>query len=260
MTTAQAYTPQELMVAAAARRIADSAIVFVGMRLPLIAFAVAKQTHAPNAIGVFEAGLVRDAPAPELLYTMADPANVAGATWSTGLWEVMSLMQRGEVDLGFIGGAEVDRFGNLNTSYIGPPTSPRVKLPGSGGAADIASLAKRFLIIMTHEKHRFVPRVNFLTSPGFGDGGQWREEVGLPGGGPEAIISTLGVFEFDPVTREAFLATYHPGTTPSRIIAETGWPLQLSTGIAETAPPTPDELHIIRQYDPRGFWTGRRDR
>src|SRR5881227_2460713 len=113
------------MVTAAAREIRDGETVFVGMRLPLIAFVLAKRTHAPDAVGLFEAGLVRDQPAPELLYTMGDPPNVAGAVWATGLWEVMSYLQRGDVHLGFIGGAEVDRHGNLNTSYIGDPGRPR---------------------------------------------------------------------------------------------------------------------------------------
>jgi glutaconate CoA-transferase subunit B len=206
---------------------------------------------------VFEAGLIRDAPAPELLYTMADPPNVAGASWSTGLWEVMALMQSGHVDLGFIGGAEVDRFGNLNTSYIGPPAEPTVKLPGSGGAADIASLARRFLIIMPHQRHRFVERVSFITSPGFGDGSNWRERVGLPGGGPAAIISTLSVFTFDPTSREAVLSSYHPFTTPQEVAENTGWPLQLAPNLRETTPPSHEELQIIRHYDPYGFWTGR---
>ena len=136
------YTPQEIMVAAAAREIRDGEIVFTGMRLPLIAFALAKAMHAPSAIGLFECGLVRDTPAPELLYTMGDPPNIAGALWATRMINMMGLLQRGAVDLGFIGGAELDRFGNLNTSYLGNPESPKTKLPGSGGAADIASLAR----------------------------------------------------------------------------------------------------------------------
>src|SRR5512142_749557 len=137
------YTPQELMVAAAAREIHDNEIVFAGMRLPLIAFALAKQTHAPRAIGLFECGLMRDAPAPELLYTMGDPPNIAGALWATRMINIMGLLAQGNVDVGFIGGAEIDQFGNLNTSYVRAPRGGETKLPGSGGAADIASLSKR---------------------------------------------------------------------------------------------------------------------
>lgn len=250
-----AYTPAELMVAAAAREIRDGEIVFVGMRLPLIAFVLAKRTHAPTATGVFEAGLVRDRPAPELLYTMGDPPNVAGAEWATGLWEVMSYLQRGDVQLGFIGGAEVDKHGNLNTSYIGAASRPTVKLPGSGGAADIAALSRRFVIIMQHDKRRLRERVDFVTSPGYGDGPGWRERVGLTGGGPSAVITTLGVLGFE--NCEAVLRSYHPFTTPDEVQQSTGWDLRLSPDIAPTPEPSDEELAIIRDYDPRGFWTGR---
>jgi glutaconate CoA-transferase subunit B len=248
------YSPAELMVAAAAREIRDGETVFVGMRLPLIAFVLAKRTHAPGATGIFEAGLVRDRPAAELLYTMADPPNIVGATWATGLWEVMSYLQRGEVHLGFIGGAEVDVHGNLNTSYIGSPERPAVKLPGSGGAADIASLSQRFVIIMQHDRKRLREHVDFITSPGYGDGPGWRQRVGLPGGGPGALITTLGVFGFE--GERAVLGSYHPFTTPEEIAANTGWDLCASPDLQPTAAPTPDELAIIREYDPEGFWTG----
>jgi glutaconate CoA-transferase, subunit B len=248
------YAPAEIMVAAAAREIRDAEIIFVGMRLPLIAFMLAKQTHAPKAVGVFEAGLVRDRPSPSLLYTMADPPNVVDATWATGLWEVMSYLQRGDVDLGFIGGAEADRHGNLNTSYIGDPARPLVKLPGSGGAADIAALARRFVTIMQHEKRRLPERVSYVTSPGHGDGGDWRRRVGLAGGGPSALITTLGVFRFP--EGDAVLESYHPFTSVDEVRASTGWELRVSLEVAPTPDPTHDELAIIREYDPRGFWTG----
>ncbi|PYR33565.1 MAG: CoA-transferase, partial [Acidobacteria bacterium] len=147
------YSRAEVMVAEAAREIADGEVVFVGMRLPLIAFVVAKRTHAPNAVGLFELGVMRDAPSPELLYTMGDPPNVRGATWCARTVDLMGLLQQGAVDAGFIGGAEVDRRGNLNTTAIGPDRErPAVQLPGSGGGADIASLAKRLIVIMAHEK------------------------------------------------------------------------------------------------------------
>jgi glutaconate CoA-transferase subunit B len=248
------YTPAELMVVAAAREICDAEIVFVGMRLPLIAFVLAKRTHAPSALGVFEAGLVRDRPAPELLYTMGDPANITGAAWATGLWEVMTYLQRGDVDLGFIGGAEVDRHGNLNTSYIGDHEQPQVKLPGSGGAADIAALSRGFVIIMQHEKRRLRERVDFITSPGYGDGEGWRQRVGLPGGGPRALITTLGVFGYH--RGEAVLRSYHPFTTPEDIRANTGWEIRTEPDLCPTLEPTAEELTIIRDYDPDGFWTG----
>jgi glutaconate CoA-transferase subunit B len=244
------------MVAAAARQIRDGELVFVGMRLPLLAFALAKRTHAPSAVGLFECGLMRDEPAPELLYTMSDPPNVAGALWSTRMINVMALLQQGAVQLGILGGAELDRYGNLNTSYIGIRQRPAVKLPGSGGAADIASLAGRVLILMQHERRRFKERVDYVTSPGFGEGGDWRRRVGLSGGGPAAIVSTLGVFSFDDTSGEAVLASYHPGTTPDQVREQTGWRIRVSPDLHETSPPTGRELAVIRQYDPHGFWTG----
>src|SRR5438270_1743817 len=186
-----AYTPQELMVAVAAREIADGELVFVGMRLPVLAFAVARSTHAPTALGLYEVGLMRASAAEGFLGTMGDPPNVAGALWATRLSNVMAMLAQGLVDLGFIGGAEVDRFGNLNTSYVGDFRAPKVKLPGSGGAPDIACYAKRFVIVMPQERHRFVERVGYVTSVGHGDGAEFRARNGLPGGGPVALITTL---------------------------------------------------------------------
>lgn len=251
------YTPAELMVAAAAREIQDGEVVFVGMRLPLLAFCLARSTHAPTAVGLFENGVVRDSAALAFLVTMSDGPNVTGAVWCTEMREVMGLMQSGRVTLGFIGGAQVDRFGNLNTTYVGAPDR-RVRLPGSGGAPDIASLARRHVVIMAHERRRFVERVDYVTSPGHGTGGDWRARTGLPGSGPSAVITTLGLFRFDAVTREMVLASAHPGATVEGIQAETGWPLRLADRVTETAPPTADELAMIRRFDPEGFWTGAR--
>src|SRR5438445_1639350 len=211
------------MVVAAAREIADGEVVFVGMRLPLLAFGLAKRTHAPNAIGLFENGLVRVRVPPPDLYTISDAPNVADAAWATGLLDVMQLLQRGDVNLGFIGGAEVGRFGNINTNVIGSPNEPRVKLPGSGGGADIACLAQRLVSLMEHDPRRFRERVDFITSPGYGEGGvDWRARQGLVRGGPAAVITTLAVLRFDAVSGEAYLATYHPLTTQPAVQAATG--------------------------------------
>lgn len=249
------YTDRELMVIAAGREIRDGDLVFVGMRLPLLAFAFAKRTHAPGAIGLFENGVVRDQPAAETLMTMSDTPNIPGALWCTGTLEIMSLLQQGLVDLGFIGGAEIDKHGNLNTNYIGDWRRPKVRLPGGGGGPDIASLARRFVVIMPQEKHRFKERVDFVTSPGFGDGAGWRERVGLPGGGPAAVITTLGVYRFDLKTREMLLASWHPGQSAESVRAATGWDLRMADGCRQTAIPTAAELEIVRACDPAGFWT-----
>jgi glutaconate CoA-transferase subunit B len=169
--------------------------------------------------------------------------------------EVMGLMQAGRVTLGFIGGAQVDRFGNLNTSYVGARDAA-VRLPGSGGAADIASLARRHVVIMAHERRRFVERVDYVTSPGHGTGGSWRARTGLPGGGPAAVITTLGLFRFDPVSHEMILASTHPAVAVEEVMSQTGWPLRLAPDLGETPAPTADELAAIRRFDPERFWTG----
>jgi glutaconate CoA-transferase, subunit B len=250
------YTPQELMVAVASREIRDGDLVFVGMRLPILAYAVARNAHAPTARGLFEVGLMRDQPASGFLGTMGDPPNVAGALWATRMSNVMALMAQGNVDVGFIGGAEVDKFGNLNTSYVGPPRRPKVKLPGSGGGADIAILSRRWVTLMSHERRRLVDRVSFVTSPGYGDGSPgWRKRNGLLGGGPAAIITTLCVLRFPEEGGEAFLASVHPGHTVEEVRAETGWELKTAEQLSETEPPTESELSAIRRFDPDGFWT-----
>ena len=255
MADAVRLTRGEVMVAQAAREIRDGELVFVGMRLPLIAFVVAKRTHAPNAVGIFELGVMRDSPSPELLYTMGDPPNVVGARWSTRTLSVMGLLQRGDVAAGFIGAAEVDRFGNVNTSYIGDARRPTVKLPGSGGGADIACLAQRLIVVLAHERQRLRQRVDYVTSPGYGEGGDWRSRIGLPRGGTSVVITTLGVLRFAPDTREAYLASYHPGSSVDECRRETGWPLRVADGIGETPAPSDAELAAIREYDPGGFWT-----
>jgi glutaconate CoA-transferase subunit B len=250
------YTAQELMVAVASREIRDGDLVFVGMRLPILAYAVARNAHAPTARGLFEVGLMRDQPASAFLGTMGDPPNVAGALWATRMSNVMGLMAQGNVDLGFIGGAEVDRFGNLNTSYVGEPSRPKVKLPGSGGGADIAVLSRRWVTLMSHERRRLVERVSFVTSPGYGDGSlDWRKRTGLLGGGPAAIITTLCVLRFPEGGGAAYLASVHPGRTIDEVRAETGWELKVASDVGETAGPTETELAAIRKFDPEGFWT-----
>ena len=248
-----AYTMGELMVAAAAREIRDHEIVFVGMRLPLIAFVVAKKTHAPNAIGLFENGVIRSTPAGELIYTMADPPNLLGATQCLDMMGVMTLLQSGRVHLGFLGAAEVDRFGNLNSTMVRTPKGV-TRLPGSGGACDIASLAQRFVVLLEHSQQRLPERVSYVTSPGNGEGEGWRQSVGLPRGGPSAAITTKAVLRFD-ATGEAYLASVHPGVTVEDVKQNTGWDLRLGREVEETREPTPEELEAIRGYDKEGFWT-----
>jgi glutaconate CoA-transferase, subunit B len=253
---AQHYTLAQLMVTAAAREVADEEVVFVGMRLPLLGFLLAKSTHAPNAVGIYELGVIRETVAPEPILTMGDLPNLSRAQWLADTADLMGLLQQGYVDLSFIGGAQVDRFGNLNTSYIGGLEAPETRLPGSGGACDLASLARRHIIIMAHEKRRFVPKVDYITSPGYGDGGDWRQRVGLPRGGPSTVITTMGILRFDPETREMTLASTHPGVTATQVVENTGWPLKVAPDLKETPAPTEAEVAMLHQFDPEGFWTG----
>jgi len=239
-----AYTLGELMVATAAREIRDCEVVFVGMRLPLIAFVVAKRTHAPNAIGLFENGVIRSAPARELIYTMADPPNILGATQCLDMLGVMSLLQSGRVHLGFLGAAEVDRFGNLNSTQV-QGAHGVVRLPGSGGACDIASLAQRFVVLLEHSKQRLPERVSYITSPGNGDGSGWRQRMGLPRGGPSAVITTKAVLRFGE-DGEPYLASVHPGVELEDVVSNMGWKLQISETLTQTPAPSAAELAAIR--------------
>ena len=250
------YTLAQLMMTAAAREIHNSDVVFVGMRLPLLGFQLAKSTHAPDAVGVYELGIVRDTAAPEAILTMGDLPNLYQSKWLADTADVMGLLQQGIVDVSFIGGAQVDRFGNLNTTYAGDLEGRFTRLPGSGGACDLASLAQRHIIIMKHEQRRFVEKVDYITSPGYGDGGDWRQRVGLPRGGPAAVITTMGILRFEPESKEMVLASVHPGVAVDEVVANTGWPLKVADDLQTTPVPTVDELAIIQRFDPEGFWTG----
>jgi glutaconate CoA-transferase subunit B len=215
------------------------------MRLPLLGFGLAKATHAPNAVGLFENGVIRDRPAESFIYTMGDPPNIAGAIACLGLNDVMSLLQQGRVDVGFIGGAEIDPRGNLNTTRTSGSGS-LVRLPGSGGGGDIASLAGRTVLIMEHEPRRFRERVDYITSPG--------HFTGRRRGGPATLLTTLGVFDLSP--SGVRVRSLHPGVTTDEVRSATGFALELDDSAPRTPPPSNDELAYIRQADPEGFWTG----
>ncbi len=252
-------SPMELMVTVAARAIRDQELVFVGMRLPLLSFLLAQATHAPRAVGLYENGLIRTKAAAEMLYTMSDPPNVLGATRATDLMEVMGLLQSGRVGLGFVGAAQVDRFGNLNSTRAQDANGKWTRLPGSGGASDIASLAERLVVVVAHQRRRFPERVDHLTSPGYGTGGRWRENVGLPRGGPAAVITDRAVLRFHPETKEAELQSYHPGFSTDEIASLTGWPLRFADDLHETPLPSEEELSVLRSFDPDGFWLRKKE-
>lgn len=248
------YSTQELMIIAAAREIQDGEVVFVGMRLPITAFGVARLTHAPNAVGLFEVGIARYEPARDMLYTMSDPPNQLGAAWCTGTAQVMGILQGGQVDAGFIGGAEIDRFGNINTSYIGGHRTMKTKLPGSGGAADIASMSKRLLAIMNHEPHRLVEKVGYVTSPGGLDGGDSRRKAGLRWGGCAAVITDRAILKPSGPEGELHLYSLHPGQNEAEVKALTGWKLKTHPDFRPTPHPTRQEMDALHAIDRDGFW------
>lgn len=248
--------PVQIMVIEAARHIRDGEIANVGMRLPLLAFALAKMTHAPHALGFFDAGIVRSLPVQKAFVTMCDAENVRGSVWCTDMMDLMNLMQRGKVDVGILGGAEVDGFGNLNTSYIGPADAPRVKLPGSGGACDIAMLSRRTVIMMAHDKRRLVSRVQYITSLGYGHDGRERERLHI-GGGPEVLVTDRATFTFHNDEHRAALHSIHPGFTLSEVADRTGWEIIPQGAVPlQTKLPSDTEWSALGRLDPDGFWTG----
>ncbi len=247
---------RERMVLRAAREIREGETVFVGTRLPLLAYLVAKATHAPRAMALYENGLIREEAARELLFTMGDPPNILDATCASTTLDVMGMLQAGRVDLGLLGAAEVDRYGNLNSTEVADAAGGPVRLPGSGGASDILSLARRCVVLLPHEKRRLVERVRFRTSPGFGDGPAFRDRVGLPPGGPAAVVTTHCVFRFDRALAEGYLAEIVPGVTVDHVLAGMAWAPRIAQPLGMTRPFEPEEVAALREIDPDGFWTG----
>jgi glutaconate CoA-transferase subunit B len=241
------YTLTELMAVVAAREIKDGEVVFAGTGLPMLGAMLAQRTHAPNCCIIFEAGTMASQLA-HLPMSVGDPRTMRGAATAAGLSEVFTyVLQAGRVDVGFLSGAQIDRFGNINSTSIGPdPRHPKVRFAGSGGSCDIACLAQRTIIIARHEKRRFPERVDYITSPGWLQGGDSRQEAGLIRGGPSVVVTTKGVMRFRPDTKAMYLASYHPGLTAQAVADDTGFALDID-GATETSVPTPDELRILRE-------------
>lgn len=241
------------MVCAASREIRNYDIVFLGIGLPVVAGLLAQRTHAPDAQLLFESGVVGAKPSRSAL-TMGDPALASGAAMITDFYDLFALfLQRGLIDVGFLGAAQIDKRGNLNTTVVGRYQSPTVRLPGSGGACEVAALSERLIVIMRQEKRRFVEKVDFVTSAGFPNGRN-RVKDGLRGGGPDVVISTMGVYRFDE-EGEMYLDTYHPSFTIDQIKEDTGWKLRVSSKIRPTPPPTREEVKLLREeIDPHGLF------
>lgn len=251
------YTLIELMTVCGARELKNGELVFVGTGMPFLSAMLAKKTHAPKLKYLCEGGQY-DANPTHVPYSVGDPVLTPKAA-QTGMFVVTFTLSRGEVDVGFISGAQVDKFGNVNSTVIGDYLHPKVRLPGSGGANPIGSFCKRTIIIMIQEKRRFVEKVDFITTPGYLSGPGAREKVGLPPGGPMAVISTMGVFRFDPLAKEMYLDTYHPGITIKQIKENVGWDLKVHPNVHETEKPTEDEIKILRQLDSEGVFLKREE-
>ncbi len=245
------YTLTELMAVTAAHEIVDGETVFAGTGLPMLGVMLAQLTHASNCCIIFQAGTVGSRLA-HLPMSVGDPRALRQAASAAGLYEVFSyVLQAGRVDVGFLSGAQVDRFGNINSTSIGrDPRHPKVRFSGSGGACDIACLANRTIIIAKHEKRRFPVTVDYVTSPGWLEGGDSRTRAGLIRGGPGVVVTTMGVMRFRSTTKSIYLVSYHPGLSPETLADNTGFPLDVE-GATETPTPTPEELRILReQVDP----------
>jgi len=246
------YTRQEIMAVAAARELADGEVAFIGTGLPMIAAYLAKFTHAPRLTLIFESGIIGAEPR-GLAIGVGDFKLLAHCQKAAGLYYALSLLQGGRVDVGFLGAAEIDRYGNINSTTIGDYRRPTVRLPGSGGANDIGSLAKRVLIIVPHERRKFPARLHYRTTPGFLDGGDTRRQAGLVGGGPRRVITDLAVLGFEPVSKRMQVESLHPGVTLDEVVAQTGFELLVPSRVPETVPPTPEQIRLLRErIDPEG--------
>ena len=250
------YTLRELMAVVAARQLEDGKSVAVGTGLPLVAAMLAQKTHAPNLVIFFEAGGI--APQlPTLPISVGDSRTIHKALCTTTLIDIMDTMRRGYIDYAFLGGAQIDKYGNLNSTMIGDDYNyPKVRFPGSGGANDFGSLAWETLIIMDrHSPRRFVQKVDFITTPGFLYGPNAREEEGLsPGTGPSKVITDLCLFDFDPKSKIMRLKALHPNITLDNVIKSTGFEFIIPNNIETTNPPSEEDLRLLHEViDPNGF-------
>lgn len=242
------FSLKELMVCQAARQLRAGEVVFVGIGLPNLACNLARRLHAPKLVLIYESGAVGADPQ-RLPISIGDPSLVTDSLGVFSMFDVFSFyLQRELIDVGFLQGVQIDRFGNLNTTVIGDYQHPKVRLPGSGGACEIAILAKRILIIAPQSKRSFPERVDFITSPGFVDGPEGRRKLGLPGGGPVMVITNMGCYGF--ADGEMVLTSLHPGCSVEQVRENIGWEVRISSQLTTTEVPTDGELRIIRELDP----------
>lgn len=254
------YTSSELMISASARALQGERVVFVGVGMPNIACNLARRTVAPDLELVYESGVFGARPV-RLPLSIGDPTLVSGATSVCSMADLfMNYLQGGRIEVAFLGAAQIDRFGNLNSTVIGEYQHPKVRLPGSGGACEIAIHAKKVFLITPLSKRTFVEKIDFVTSPGYLDGKpNGRSSLGIPGEGPKLVVTNKAIFGFDDQSKEMVLQSLHPGVTFDQVQAEVSWPLKSIAALEETPPPTPEELRIMRdELDPDGIYTGRK--
>jgi len=254
MNLSSTYTASEMMIAVAARMLRGTRTVFVGVGLPNIACNLARHTVAPDLELIYESGVYGARPE-RLPLSIGDPTLVSGAMSVVSMADLFGLyLQRGLVEVALLGGAQIDRYGNLNSTVIGAYANPEIRLPGSGGACEISINAQRTFMIMRLKRRAFVEKLDFLTSPGHLTGRDSRARLGLPGSGPELVITDKAILNFANSEREMQLSAVYPGVTAKDVQAEVGWPLRLSDKVIEIAAPSVEELRLIREADPTAMY------
>ncbi len=256
MTSAKAaYTAGELLAVMSARLLRDGQVVFAGVGVPLLAATLAQRLHGPGLTILFEGGTIGAFVEPgQLPPSTNEQRCTRRANMVLGSTDVLLLLQRGYVDVGFMGGAQIDQYGNLNSSLIGSPQRPATRLPGTGGGNDIASLTQ-MIVAMKHEKRRFVERVDFVTSPGFLAGGESRRDSGLIAGGMSRVVTDLGLFGFEDHSKRMTLLALHQGATVAQVQENTGFEMLVAADLQTTDPPTEAELAVLRHLDPERLYT-----
>ena len=245
------YTPDEMMTIAAARMVRNGAVLFVGIGLPSAAANLARRTTAPDTVLIYESGAIGAKPT-VLPLSIGDGELGETADAVVSVPEMFAYwLQGGKIDLGFLGAAQIDKYANINTTVIGPYGQPKVRLPGAGGAPEIAASCKEVLITLRQNDRAFVERLDFVTSAGHLDGGDSRQRLRFPGKGPVAVITDLGILTPDPATKELTLTSTHPGITVDQVVAATGWALKVAPQVRTTAPPTEQELRVLRDLQER---------
>lgn len=255
MLKSRTYSSAELLAILSARQLKNGQVVFAGVGIPLLAATLAQRLQCPGLTILFEGGVVGAFVEPgRLPPSTNDQRCTIRANMVLGSAEVLLLLQRGYVDVGFMGGAQIDQYGNLNSSFIGDPTRPKIRLPGTGGGNDIASLAQ-MIVAMKHEKRRFVEKVDFITSPGFLQGGNTRHDSGLVAGGMYRVVTDLAVFDFDNAERRLRVIALNPGVTREEVRDNTGFELLFADNLDVTEPPSDEELRVLRYLDPERLYT-----